>query len=112
MSNHLVRNTVGFAAAAAAGAFAVGVALGQARNGLALAVGLLAGSANGVLVQRSLAVGMAFTALSLARLLLLTALGLGIGLIIGLAQVWLVVVGIAIAQLILAGWAVREALAR
>jgi len=52
-----------------------------------------------------------FTAVSLVRLLVLTGLGLGIGLLIGLSQVWLVVGGIAIAQLVLAGFAVREALA-
>src|SRR2546422_161656 len=46
------------------------------------------------------------------RLLVLTGLGLGIGLLIGLSQVWLVVGGIAVAQLVLAGFAVREALAR
>src|SRR5205823_4621026 len=71
---------------------------------------LLVGSANGILVQRSLALGLGFTALSLVRLLLLTGLGLGIGLLIGLSQVWLVVGGIAVAQLVLAGFAVREAL--
>jgi hypothetical protein len=53
-----------------------------------------------------------FTAVSLVRLLLLTGLGLGIGLLIGVSQVWLVVGGIAVAQLVLAGFAVREALAR
>ena len=84
--------------------------MGQAKNALALAIGLLVGSANGLLVQRSLVLGLGFTALSLVRLLLLTGLGLGIGLLIGLSQVWLVVGGIAVAQLVLAGFAVREAL--
>lgn len=96
---------------AAASVIALGFATGQVKNALAFAIGLLVGSANGLLVQRSLAFGMGFTALSLVRLLLLTGLGLGIGLLIGLAQVWLVVGGIAVAQLVLAGFAVREALA-
>lgn len=111
MNNRLIRNAVGLTGVTAVAVLVAGIAVGQARHGLALCVGLLVGSANGILVQRSLALGMAFTALSLLRLLLLTALGLGIGVLIGLSQVWLVVAGIAIAQLVLAGWAVREALA-
>lgn len=88
-----------------------GIAIGQTRHGLALSIGLLIGSANGLLVQRSLALGMGFTVLSLARLMALTTVGLAIGLLFGLSSVWLVIGGIAIAQLVLAGWAVREALA-
>ena len=111
MNNRLVRNTVTASCIAAASVIALGFATGQVKNALAFAIGLLVGSANGLLVQRSLAFGMGFTALSLVRLLLLTGLGLGIGLLIGLAQVWLVVGGIAVAQLVLAGFAVGEALA-
>jgi hypothetical protein len=110
VSNRLIRNTVAAATVGAGGVIAVGFATGQFKNALALAIGLLVGSANGLLVQRSLALGVGFTALSLVRLLVLTGLGLGIGLLIGLSQVWLVVGGIAIAQLVLAGFAVREVL--
>ena len=112
MNNRLLRNTLAASGVAAAAVLAFGFATGQVKNGLALAIGLLVGSANGLLVQRSLALGVGFTALSLVRLLVLTGLGLGIGLLIGLSQVWLVVGGIAVAQLVLAGFAVREALAR
>ena len=112
MNERLLRNTVLVAGVASIAAIVVAIALGQPRQGLALATGLLVGSLNGLLVKRSLALGMAFTALSLARLLLLTTFGLGIGLLIGLQQVWLVVAGIAIAQLLLAGFAVGEALTR
>jgi len=111
VNNRLIRNTVAVSTVAAASVLAFGFATGQIKSGLALAIGLLVGSANGLLVQRSLALGVGFTALSLVRLLVLTGLGLGIGLLIGLSQVWLVVGGIAIAQLVLAGFAVREALA-
>ena len=112
MNNRLIRNTVAVSSLVAIVVVAFGIATGQIRNALALAIGLLVGSANGLMVQRSLAFGVGFTALSLVRLLVLTGLGLGIGLLIGLSQVWLVVGGIAIAQLVLAGFAVREALAR
>ena len=112
MNSRLLRNTLAASGVAAVAVMAFGFATGQVKNGLALAIGLLVGSANGLLVQRSLALGVGFTAVSLVRLLGLTGLGLGIGLLIGLAQVWLVVGGIAVAQLVLAGFAVREALAR
>ena len=112
MNSRLLRNTLAASGVAAVAVTALGFATGQVKNGLALAIGLLVGSANGLLVQRSLALGVGFTAVSLVRLLVLTGLGLGIGLLIGLSQVWLVVGGIAVAQLVLAGFAVREALAR
>jgi hypothetical protein len=111
VNNRLIRNTVAVSVVAAVGAVSFGFATGQLKNAFALAIGLLVGSANGLLVQRSLALGVGFTAVSLVRLLVLTGLGLGIGLLIGVSQVWLVVGGIAIAQLVLAGFAVREALA-
>ena len=112
MNSRLLRNTLAASGVAAVAVMAFGFATGQVKNGLAPAIGLLVGSANGLLVQRSLALGVGFTAVSLVRLLVLTGLGLGIGLLIGLSQVWLVVGGIAVAQLVLAGFAVREALAR
>lgn len=112
MNNRLIRNTVAASAVVAASVMTFGFATGQLKHALALAIGLLVGSANGLLVQRSVALGVGFTALSLVRLMVLTGLGLGIGLLIGVSQVWLVVGGIAVAQLVLAGFAVREALAR
>jgi hypothetical protein len=112
VNNRLIRYTVAASGVAAIAVLAIGFATGQLKNALALAIGVLIGSINGLLVQRSLAFGVGFTALSLVRLLVLTGLGLGIGLLIGLSQVWLVVGGIAVAQLVLAGFAVREALAR
>ena len=112
MNNRLLRNTLAASGVTAVAVLAFGFATGQVRNALALSIGVLVGSANGLLVQRSLALGVGFTAVSLVRLLVLTGLGLGIGLLIGLSQVWLVVGGIAVAQLVLAGFAVREALVR
>lgn len=111
MNNKLLRNTLVASAVVAVTVMVVGFAAGQGKNALALAIGLLVGSANGLLVQRSVALGVGFTAVSLVRLMVLTALGLGIGLLIGLSQVWLVVGGIAVAQLVLAAFAVKEALA-
>ena len=81
MNNRLIRNTVVASGIAAASVIAFGFAMGQAKNALAFAIGLLVGSANGLLVQRSLALGLGFTALSLVRLLVLTGLGLGVSLL-------------------------------
>lgn len=111
MNHRLLRNTLVASAVVAVSVMALGFATGQVKNALALAIGLIVGSANGLLVQRSVALGVGFTAVSLVRLMVLTALGLGIGLLIGLSQVWLVVGGIAVAQLVLAAFAVKEALA-
>jgi hypothetical protein len=111
VNNKLLRNTLVASAVVAVTVMVVGFAAGQVKSALALAIGLIVGSANGLLVQRSVALGVAFTAVSLVRLMVLTALGLGIGLLIGLSQVWLVVGGIAVAQLVLAAFAVKEALA-
>ncbi|HEY9286836.1 MAG TPA: hypothetical protein VIT43_02315 [Candidatus Dormibacteraeota bacterium] len=111
MNSRLVRNAIALSIIAGVAALVIGFALGEPRSGVAVFIGLVIGSSNGLLIQRSLALGMAFTALSLARLLFLTGIGLGTGLLIGLSQVWLVVAGIAVAQIVLAGWAVREALA-
>ena len=46
----------------------VALALGQPRAGLALAVGLVLGSLNGVLARRGVASGLPVSATSLARL--------------------------------------------
>src|SRR5207245_814613 len=82
VNSRLLRNTLAASGVAAVAVTALGFATGQVKNGLALAIGLLVGSANGLLVQRSLALGVGFTAVSLVRLLVLTGLGLGIGLLI------------------------------
>lgn len=111
MNTRLLRNSLIVSVALSAAVLIGGIAIGQARHGLALSIGLLIGSANGLLIQRSVAAGMGFTVLSLSRLMLLTAVGIGIGFLFGLSSVWLVIGGIALAQVVLAGWAVREALA-
>ena len=93
------------AAACAAGALlalAAGTALGSWRGGLAVALGLLAGSVNGFLVRGSLGLESSFRAASMGRLLVLSAAGIGLGALLGLQYVPLVVAGIAGAQLVLA----------
>jgi len=80
------------------------------RAGAALAAGLLIGSANGFLADRSLWLG-AFRMFSLGRLAGLSAAGVGVGFLLGVEVIWLVVVGLALAQLALSAAAIREILA-
>jgi hypothetical protein len=80
------------------------------RAGAALAAGLVIGSANGPLANQSLGLGP-FSMLSLGRLGVLTAAGVGVGMLLGVDVLWLVAVGLALAQVVLAGVAAREILA-
>lgn len=89
-------------AAGAMLALAVGLPLGHWRAGLAVALGLLAGSANGFLARRALRVEPGFAFTSLVRLVGLSAVGLGIGAVLGLVYTPLAIAGIAAAQLVLA----------
>lgn len=98
-----VQTTAIACAAMALAAVAVAVLFGHPRIGLALAAGLLVGSANGVMIGRSLAGGMPFQAASLGRLGILSAAGLGIGFLIGTDVVAWTLFGLAGAQLVLAG---------
>lgn len=79
--------------------------------GLALASGLLLGSVNGVLAHRSMAQALPIQMTSLGRLMLLSAAGLAIGFLLFPSSILLVIAGLALAQLTLAGVALREAVA-
>jgi hypothetical protein len=83
-------------------AAACGLAFGSWRAGLAVALGLLAGATNGFLARRALGAEASFGFTSLGRLALLSAVGLGLGALLGLQFVPLVLLGIAAAQLVLA----------
>ncbi len=82
--------------------------LGMPLIGVAPAAGLLIGSLNGFLAFRSLASEASFRLSSLFRLAVLSAAGIGAGLLLGTDMVYLTVGGLAVAQLVLAAVAVRE----
>ena len=107
-SRNPVLTTVIACAAMAFAASVIGVVLGHPRAGLALAAGLLFGSANGYLAERAVGLGVAFRATSLARLAVLSAAGLGAGLLLGLDVAWWSLAGLALAQFVLAGAAIRQ----
>jgi hypothetical protein len=81
----------------------VAALIAQLRAGLEFDIGLFVGAANGPMIQRSVLLGVRFGMLSLGRLLLLSVVGLGIGLALGASLAWLVIAGIAAAQMVLAG---------
>jgi hypothetical protein len=97
------------AAAAAVGLIALSIA-GQPLAGVAVALGLGLGAANGFLAATFLRLGIAFAATSLARLMLLTLLAVASGLLLGWPRMILVAAGIAAAQLVLSAASLREVL--
>jgi uncharacterized membrane protein YdjX (TVP38/TMEM64 family) len=84
-------------------AVAGGAAFGSWRAGLAVAIGLVVGSVNGLLSSRALRAEASFRVTSLVRVIALSAVGLGLGALLSLQLVPLVLVGIGVAQLVLAG---------
>lgn len=110
--NGVVRRTAAVCGGAAVVALVAASALGAWRAGLAIAVGLLLGVFNAVLVERSLGSGGGFRAASLGRLGLLSALGLGCGLLIGPQVAVLTILALAAAHIVLtmvAGWGLLRA---
>lgn len=110
MVRRTVRRATVLAVATAVVTLSLGLVLNHAGAGFAVAVGLLLGSLNGVLVRRSVSVGAAFAALSLGRLLLLSLLALAASLLLGIREGWMIVGGIALAQLLLVTAALKEVL--
>ena len=93
---------------AAAISIVVASIAGHAAVGAELAIGIVLGAANAHMTQRLLRVEMPFMATSLFRILTLMAVAGVIGLIIGLDNVWLIIAGLGVAQLIQSGSALRE----
>jgi hypothetical protein len=98
--------SVAFAALALCGL----TASGHTRAGIALAAGLVIGSFNGLWARRTVGSEIPFRAASLGRLAVLSAIGLAIGFALGSDVAWLTLIGLAIAQFILAGAAFKEIL--
>jgi hypothetical protein len=97
-----LRITASACVAGALVAVAGATPLGHWRVGAALALGLLVGATNGFLARRALGIEANFGFTAVGRLALLSAAGLGLGLLLGLQTVPLVLLGIAAAQLVLA----------
>ena len=97
---------VGFAIVAAV----TGVLSSHPVTGLGIAVGLLLGAGNGFAAERLLTIGVPFAVTSISRLFFLTVLALASALILGFERAWGFVLGLALAQVTLAGSAAVETL--
>lgn len=106
----LVRNAAIACAVAAVLSALFGAVVGHPGPGGALATGLALGALNGALAGKLLRLPIPFIASSLMRLLTLSMIGIALGLAFGLTNIWLVVLGIGIAQVVLAAVAVRESM--
>ena len=107
-----MQTALGACALAAGASLAVLAASGRPRAGVALAAGLLIGSVNPWLARRTLGMDVSFWIASLGRLAALTIAGLGAGLLLGAQDAVLTVVGLGVAQLLIAGLAARAVLER
>jgi hypothetical protein len=107
---HALNVTVITCAGVATVALVAAVAMGQPLAGVALALGLMLGAANGFLAVRLLGLGVAFVATSMMRLLTLTMLAVASGLVLGWERAILVAAGMAVAQMVLSVASLREAL--
>ena len=103
---------IGTCGVAAVVALIVLVAAGHPREGVALAAGLVIGSANGIAATRALESPVGFRFTSLLRLAAMTVAALAAAFVLGLEYAWLVLLGVAGAQLVLAGVAARSLLRR
>ena len=91
-------------------AFVIGSAAAHPREGLALGAGLALGSGNGHLARRLLGSLVPFGASSIGRLVMLSVVAIGVGFVMGVDVMWLVVLGLGLAQLILAFVSARAVL--
>jgi hypothetical protein len=97
------------AALAAVTAFGIG---GNLRAGLALGTGLVIGSMTGFAAMRALDSPVGFRLTSMLRIGVMTVAGFGVGAVIGLQYVWLVLIGVASAQLMLVALAATSVVRR
>jgi hypothetical protein len=97
-------------AGAAVIAAIVGLIVGHPGPGGALATGLAIGSVNGAMAAKLIALPIPFLATSLLRVITLSMVGIAIGLAFGIANIWLVILGLGVAQVVLAMAALRESL--
>jgi len=84
----------------------------NARTGAAVSLGLVLGSVNGVFAERALRSGVSFRISSIPRLAVLSVVALGVGLLLGADYAWLVILGVAAAQLVLVAVAAKSLLGR
>jgi hypothetical protein len=97
---------------ASAVSMAAGIALGQTLGGVSLGVGFILGAANGFVADRMLTVPLSYLLSSLGRLAFFSLAALAAGWAIGWRFVWLVILGLGLAQFVLVAVATRQVISR
>ena len=105
----IVRATWTACVAMASVAFLAGFAAGQRPIGVGLALGLLVGAVNGELIQRVIDSRAPFAISSIFRMGAISAVAVVVALLVGASPI-AVLLGVAAAQLVMAGAAVRQGL--
>jgi len=111
-SGPAIRATTVICASAAAVVLAVLIPMGHGMEGVAVAAGLILGAGNALLARQLFRYGVPYAATSLARLAALSGVAVASGVFLGWRRVFLVVIGMAAAQLVSSTLAVREAVRR
>jgi len=105
----IVRATWAASVALASMAFLAGFVVDQRSIGLGLALGLVVGAANGELIQRLIDSGAPFVVSSVMRMAGVSAVAILVALLIGASPI-AVLLGVAAAQFVMVGAAVRQGL--
>ena len=105
----MLRDTVIASAILAVLVVSMSAALGQPAIGVGLAAGLLLGSANGFAIAGLLGQSAPFLAGSMLRLVVFSALGLLLAIVLGVSA-WPVMLGVGGAQLVMVAAGVRQGL--
>lgn len=80
--------------------------------GVGICIGLLVGAGNGYAAERLVRTGVPFLATSLLRIVVLTLAAMVAALVMGFSRAWTVVLGVALAQVLLALSAAGEIVRR
>ena len=103
----IVRATWTACVAMASIAFLAGFVVNQRPIGLGVALGLVVGAANGELIQRVIESRAPFVVSSVVRMAALSAVAILVALLVGASPI-AVLLGVAAAQFVMAGAAVRQ----
>jgi hypothetical protein len=105
----VLRDSTVVSVALAALSVAGGLITAHPVAGFGMGAGLLIGSFNGRLVVATLEHRVPFALASVARLVLLSAIAIGLATLLG-PSAWSVLIGVAAAQLVMVGTAIRQGL--
>ncbi len=99
-TTRLVRASSLVCAGAAVLCVLAGLAVGQSASGAVVGLGLLLGAVNPLVVQVLLRIGLNPGATSMTRLGVFTAVVIAAGFAVGVSRAWLLVLGVAAAQMV------------